>query len=93
MTKQTLLGAALSMALLSGCAGIRETNNQFSTHAECLRVVGFPIPADDQAAARNLVPRNGKITTIDSTPTDWTSVEGVLNNIIGFTETTISGTK
>jgi hypothetical protein len=93
MTKKTLLSAALSMALLSGCAGIRETNNQFSTHAECFRVVGFPIPADDQAAARSLVPHNGKITTIHSTPADWTSVIGGLENLFGFHMTTVSGTK
>jgi hypothetical protein len=93
MTKQTLVASVLGMLLLSGCAGLRETNNQFSTHAECFRVVGYPIPADDQAAARNLVPKNAKITTIASTPADWTSLLGGLGNLFGFHMTTVSGTK
>jgi hypothetical protein len=93
--KSTIPAAIIAAALLSGCAGIRETNNQFTTHAECFRFIGNAIPADDQAAARALVPAGSKvnITNLNSTPADWTSVQGIIGNIIGFHSTTISGTK
>jgi hypothetical protein len=93
MKTTTLL--LLTAALLTGCAGIRETNNQFTTHAECVRIFGNPIPEDDQAAARALVPAGAKtqITNLQSSPADWTSVFGILGNIIAFNQTTVSGTK
>jgi hypothetical protein len=90
-----ILLLTLTTTLLSSCAGIRETNNQFTTHAESFRFFGNVVPEDDQAAARALVPNgpNVKITSIHSTPADWTSVRGVIGNIIGLHSTTISGTK
>jgi hypothetical protein len=93
--KSTIPATLIAAALLSGCAGIRETNNQFTTHAECFRFIGNAIPADDQAAARALVPAGAKvkITNLGSTPADWTSVLGIIGNVIGFHSTTISGTK
>jgi hypothetical protein len=80
-------------ALLSACAGIRQTNNQFTAHAECVRVIGIAIPSDDQAAARALVPAGAKITDVHSTPADWTSFFGALCNIFSVSSTTVSGTK
>jgi hypothetical protein len=93
--KSTIPATIIAAALLSGCAGIRETNNQFTTHAECFRFIGNAIPGDDQAAARALVPAGSKvnITNLNSTPADWTSVIGIIGNVIGFHSTTISGTK
>ena len=83
----------LAVSLLSGCAGMRQTNNQFTTHAECFRIVGIPIPADDQAAARALVPKGATITDIQSTPADWNSFWGFFGNLFMIHQTTISGTK
>lgn len=83
----------LAVSLLSGCAGMRQTNNQFTTHAECFRIVGIPIPADDQAAARALVPKGATITDVQSTPADWNSFWGFIGNLFWFHQTTISGTK
>ncbi|MEK0446691.1 MAG: hypothetical protein RLZZ399_2012 [Verrucomicrobiota bacterium] len=84
----------LSVAVaLSACAGIRQTDNQFTTHAECVRIVGIAIPHNDQVAARELVPANGKITDVRSTPADWTSFAGFFGNLFGFHQTTVSGTK
>ena len=90
-----ILLLSITTALFSSCAGIRETNNQFTAHAECVRFFGNAIPADDQAAARALVPNgpNVKITSIHSTPADWTSFFGVIGNIVGLHSTTVSGTK
>jgi hypothetical protein len=85
-----LLGMALA---LSACAGIRQTNQQFTAHAESFRIFGLAIPRDDQAAARDLVPQGGKITDIYSTSADWTSVTGFFGNLLGFHETVVSGTK
>jgi hypothetical protein len=81
------------LAVSSGCAGIRETNNQFTTHAECFRIVGIPIPEDDQAAARALVPKGATITDVSSTPADWKSFWGFIGNLFWFHQTTVSGTK
>ena len=91
MLKKTLL--LLIAAALSACAGIRQTNNQFTTHAESLRIIGIAIPRDDQKAARDLVPEGGKITDVVSTPADWTSLIGILRNVLGFHQTSVSGTK
>ena len=85
-----LLGTVVA---LSACSGIRQTNNQFTTHAEAFRIVGIAIPHDDQQAARELVPQGAKITDVHSTPADWTSVLGFLGNLIGFHSTSVSGTK
>jgi len=78
--------------LVSGCSGMRKTGSTFSTHAESIRVLGMAIPGDDQAAAKKLVPVNGKIETISSTPADWTSIIGIIGNILWFHRTRITGT-
>jgi hypothetical protein len=83
----------IAVTIFSGCAGIRQTNNQFTTHAECFRVIGIPIPADDQAAARALVPKGATITDVTSTPADWDSFWGFIGNLFWFHQTTVSGTK
>jgi hypothetical protein len=50
------------------------------------------IPGEELLAAEDLVPEGATITTMYSSPDDWTSVIGILNNIIGFHGTYISGT-
>ena len=85
-----LLGTVLA---LSSCAGIRQTDNQFTAHAESFRIVGFSIPHDDQEAARKLVPNNATITSIHSTSADWTSISGFFGNLLWFHQTSVSGTK
>lgn len=85
--------AIMPLALLCACSGIRQTNNTFSTHAESFRVLGFPIPEDDQAKARSLVPQSAEIVSVHTTPADWTSLVGVLGNLFWFHQTNISGTK
>ena len=88
------LTALLVLASLSAsCSGLRETDDSFSAHAESFRIVGIAIPGEDNAAAMALVPEGATITTVHSTPADWTSFFGVLNNILGFSVTTVSGTK
>jgi len=91
MKKLVTLAACLTV--VTGCSGMRETNNQFTTHAECFRIVGYAIPDDDQAAARALVPKGGTITDVQSTPADWHSVVGFIGNLFWFHQTVVSGTK
>ncbi len=81
------------VALMSGCSGIRQTNNQFTTHAESFGLLGFTIPANDQEVARSLVPKGATITDVYSTPADWTSLWGFFGSVFGFRTTVISGTK
>jgi hypothetical protein len=85
-----LLGTVVA---LSACSGIRQTNNQFTAHAESFRIVGIAIPHDDQEAARQLVPQGANIASIHSTPADWTSLFGFFGKLLGFHSTSISGTK
>lgn len=88
-----IMALGVGTILPTGCAGMRETNNQFTTHAECFRFVGIPIPRDDQAAARALVPKGAIITDVQSTPADWNSFLGFIGNLFWFHQTTVSGTK
>lgn len=89
MKKLSILAVIL---LLSACSGIRSTNSTFVAHAESFRILGFPIPEDDQEAAKRLIPAGANVENVSSTPADWTSVWGGLLNIIGFHGTTIGGT-
>ena len=94
MRTQSLLTLTLACALLtSSCAGLRETEDTFSTHAECVRILGIAIPEDDQLAAADQVPPGATITTVSSTPADWSSLWGILGNLFWFHSTQISGTK
>lgn len=80
------------MVVCSGCSGIRKSDNAFYTHAESFRVLGYSIPGDDQARARMLVPADAQIVSVRSTPADWTSVIGIIGNILWIHETEIGGT-
>ena len=91
--KKTLLSLIVGLSLLTGCSGIRSTQDTFSTHAEAFRIIGMAIPADDQAAAERLVPKGATVTSVYSSPADWTSFWGGLGNIFWLHRTTISGTK
>lgn len=84
---------AVGLFALAGCSGVRQSNGTFVAHAECFRIVGIAIPADDQQAALDLVPAGGKITNVSSTPADWTSFAGFFGNLFWFNWTTIGGTK
>ena len=88
-----LCALAVCLTVITGCSGMRETNNQFSTHAESIRILGYAIPEDDQAAARALVPKGATITDVQSTPADWHSVVGFIGNLLWINQTVVSGTK
>ena len=88
-----LLPLVLLAGLTASCSGLKETDSTFTAHAESFRIFGIAIPGEDNQAATELVPEGAEIETIRSTPADWTSVLGALNNIFGFSYTEISGTK
>jgi hypothetical protein len=87
-----LLLATTVLAICVGCSGMRKTDHAFYTHAESFRVLGYSIPGDDQARARVLVPGDAEITSVRSTPADWTSLLGILGNILWIHQTEIGGT-
>jgi len=91
--KSSKIVVAVGLFALAGCQGIRESNGTFVAHAECFRIVGIAIPADDQQAAMNLVPAGAKITNVSSSPADWTSFVGFFGNLFWFGSTQIGGTK
>lgn len=89
--KRLILLAAL--AATASCSGMRDNGDSFTAHAEAFNLFGLQIPGDDYEAAWAEVPDDAEIVTISSTPSDWDSVVGVLNRILGFSTTQISGTK
>ncbi|MDP6850948.1 MAG: hypothetical protein QGH51_02520 [Planctomycetota bacterium] len=84
----------LPLFLAASCSGVHYTDGTFSAHAESFVLFGFEIPGDDMAAARAEVPNDESvtITSVSSSPDDWSSLFGILNNIIGVHCTQISGT-
>lgn len=94
MKKKFLSGLGVAALLLTvGCSGVRESSGTFAAHGEAFRIFGFAIPGDDQQAAFDRVPAGATITNVSASPADWTSVLGILNNILSFTGTRIGGTK
>lgn len=89
--KKLILLAALAAS--ASCAGMRDNGDSYTAHAEAFNLFGLQIPHDDYQAAWDQVPEGGEVVTIASTPSDWDSVVGILNRIIGFSSTQISGTK
>ncbi|MCC7012809.1 MAG: hypothetical protein IT454_09630 [Planctomycetes bacterium] len=88
------IAPVVALALCTSCVGMRQAEGQFTVHAESFRIVGFAIPGDDQAAAAKMVKDqfpNATQVSSHSTSADWTSFWGVLGNIIGLHQTTISG--
>ena len=71
---------------------MQTTSDSFSIHAESFVILGYEIPGEDLTAAEALVPEGATVTTLVSSPDDWTSVLGFMNNIIGFHSTCIGGT-
>lgn len=81
------------VTLLTACSGIRQSGDHYTVHAENLNILGLQIPMkSDQERAVALLPRGAVINTQTSNPSDWTSVLGVINRIIGISYTEISGT-
>ncbi len=95
MNCKTLIPALCLTALVSaGCSGTRSAGGYYTVHAESFRFFGLAIPGDDQAAAAKLQAEKypgATVTDSVSTPADWSSVFGVLNNLFGFSFTTICG--
>ncbi|UGA53632.1 membrane lipoprotein lipid attachment site-containing protein [Vibrio sp. VB16] len=78
---------------LSACSGVRQTDQAFDSHAESVNFLFLQFPGGDtQERAMELVPENAEVVTVQSTPSDTTSVLGVLNRLIGIDQTKVSGT-
>ena len=88
--KIVLLTALLNLA---ACSGLRTTDGAFSAHAENFNILFFQIPGGDtQKRALALVPKDGQIITVNSTPTDVTSLIGFITRLIGADFTFVTGT-
>ncbi len=88
----SILALILATTFLGSCAGVQVSGDTYSAHAEALVVFGYEIPGDELAAAEALVPEGATIETVYSSPDDWTSLWGVMNNILGVHYTIIGGT-
>ena len=89
MKKPFLLTIAL-LPLATSCVGVRQTGDHRTAHAEAFHLLGLTIPSDDNAKAWEKVPAGAEIVTVRSSPSDWTSVLGVINNLLGFSTTEIT---
>ena len=90
---KNLLLSALSLALLTGCSGMRTTENTFSVHAENFNLLYMQFPGGDtHERAMAMLPEGAEIKTLYSTPHDNTSFFGVALRLFGMEHTTIHGT-
>ncbi|KAB2825696.1 tRNA modification GTPase [Aliivibrio finisterrensis] len=89
MAKLTI--AAVTIATLAGCSGLNQNKEMFASHAESVNILFLQVPGDTMERANMLVPENAEIKTINSTPSDTSSVLGVLNRIFGIEIVSISG--
>jgi len=88
--KRLLFSSLLLIPLLGSCVGVRSTDDNYTVHAETFHLFGLEIPGNDHDAAWAKVPAGAEVHTVRSTPSDWTSVFGILTNILGFSSTEIS---
>ena len=86
-----LLLCTVVLSLTASCSGMRKSGDQYTVHAEAFNIVGFQIPECDYAKANSMIPKGASVHTVSTTSNDWTSVIGVINKIVGFSETQISG--
>jgi len=78
---------------LAACSGLRTTDGAFSAHAENFNILFLQIPGGDtQKRALALVPKDSQIITVNSTPTDVTSLIGFITRLIGADFTFVNGT-
>jgi len=88
-----VLLTCLAAGLISGCSGMRTTDDTFMTHAENFNILFFQIPGGDtQERAMAMVPPGGKVETLISTPTDTSSAIGFFSRLLGVDYTTVNGT-
>ncbi len=87
------ISISLTLLALASCSGVRTRGDNFTAHGDSLNLLGFQIPGDDYEAALKRVPEGAQIHTVSSAPSDWDSVLGVINRIIGIGYTEISGKK
>ena len=91
MFKKIALFAALIN--LAACSGLRTTDGAFSAHAENFNILFLQLPGGDtQKRALELVPEKSQIITVNSSPTDVTTLIGFITRLIGADFTFISGT-
>lgn len=89
MKKYTYLALAL-LPLTASCAGAKHNGTHHTVHAESFRILGITIPSDDAPRAWEMVPDGAEVTTVRSSPSDWSSLVGILSNLFGVTYTEIS---
>lgn len=82
---------SLLLCAVSACSGMQKTGDTFTVHSESFNIVGFQIPGGEYAKARSMVPAGAEVHTVHANPSDWDSLLGVLNRIIGVSYTEISG--
>ena len=90
--KNSTIAAAALLVLATSCAGTRSSADHNMAHAEAFNFFGLQFPHNDQEAAWDLVPAGADVTTVVSSPRDWTSIVGALSSIIGFGGTQITWT-
>ena len=61
-----------------------------TSHAESIIIFTMPLLGNDYDSAWSEVPAGATVHSVSTSPKDWTSVMGIMNNIFGFSSTQIS---
>ena len=88
--QRKLICAIALLPLATSCVGVRSTGDKHSVHAEAFRFLALTIPGDEQEKEWARVPEGAEVISARSSPSDWTSVVGVLSNLFGFSSTEIT---
>jgi hypothetical protein len=89
-TPSKLVLATTLVVLAGSCAGVRQNGGQVTSHAESFNLLGLQIPGRDYERAFDALPAGAEIQSVRSNPSDWTSLFGVLNRILGVSYTEVS---
>ena len=91
MKISTLIISGILVFGLTACSGMRQSGPHVTAHAESFNILGLRIPGDSHEAAMAQLPPGTQVHTIDSKPSDWTSLPGIVNRLIGISYTEVSG--
>lgn len=86
------LFAIASLFLLAGCAEVHRRDGRFTASAYSANILFFQIPKDPMDTVSKKVPEGAKVTNVSDTPSDWRTIPGFFNRLLGFGWAQIGGT-
>ena len=84
--------ALVSLFLLAGCAEVHRRDGRFTASAYSANILFVQIPKDPIDTASKKVPAGATITNVSDTPSDWRTLPGFINRLLGVGWAQIGGT-